>query len=85
MIRKPNDEQLEQALEAIPRIEPDNNDLSSFIFGMESTIAGSNGILTPDCFGSKCLLCCFSFAIKIRIICLVFSLSSLLTTTSSYS
>jgi len=30
--RKPIEEQLAQALEAIPRIEPNNNDLSNFIF-----------------------------------------------------
>jgi hypothetical protein len=30
--RKPIEEQLAQALEAIPRIEPDNNDLSNFSF-----------------------------------------------------
>ena len=30
--RKPIEEQLVQALEAIPRIEPDSNDLSNFSF-----------------------------------------------------
>ncbi len=30
--RKPIEEQLAQALEAIPRNEPDNNDLSNFSF-----------------------------------------------------
>lgn len=30
--RKPIEEQLAQALKAIPRIEPDNSDLSSFSF-----------------------------------------------------
>lgn len=37
MTRKPSEEQLAQALEAIPRIEPDNNDLSSFIFEFRIT------------------------------------------------
>jgi len=30
--RKPSEEQLAQALVAIPRIEPENNDLSNFSF-----------------------------------------------------
>ena len=33
--RKPSEEQLAQALEAIPRIEPDNNDLSSLSLNFE--------------------------------------------------
>ena len=32
IIRKPIEEQLAQALEATPRIEPENNDLSNFTF-----------------------------------------------------
>jgi hypothetical protein len=32
IIRKPIEEQLAQALEAMLRIEPENNDLSNFIF-----------------------------------------------------
>lgn len=32
IIRNPIEEQLAQALEAMPRIEPENNDLSNFIF-----------------------------------------------------
>ena len=32
IMRKPIEEQLAQALEAMPRIEPENNDLSNFIF-----------------------------------------------------
>ena len=32
MTRKPIEEQLAQELEAIPRIEPENNDLSNFSF-----------------------------------------------------
>ena len=32
IIRNPIEEQLAQALEAMPRIEPENNDLSNFMF-----------------------------------------------------
>jgi hypothetical protein len=39
MTRKPIDEQLAQALDAIPKIEPDNNDLSSLIFEFRITYA----------------------------------------------
>ena len=37
MTRKPIEEQVAQALDAIPKIEPDNNDLSSFIFEFRIT------------------------------------------------